>query len=256
MLAGVFGLAAARADLIEIAVTADATVYNDPTPLPRANGAGDYLFAGRNGENNNFSIRRGLLYFDLTGLLPSGAVITSSVLRLFVSASPLGGDPTDPFTLHRVSTAWGEGPSAPSGFGASGTTPQAGDATWYHTFYSNAFWSTAGGDFAAGASATQDVGGVGLAFFSSPQMGADVQAWLDNPGQNFGWILIGEESSSMNARRFLSGDQDDLDSAPTLIIGYDLIPEPATWVLALSGLVLVGYRLMAVRDQDRISDDP
>ena len=48
--------------IVEIIAGRDATIYNDPTSTPLGNGSGQYFFAGRNGENNNFALRRGLLY--------------------------------------------------------------------------------------------------------------------------------------------------------------------------------------------------
>ena len=49
-------------------------------------------------------------------------------------------------------------------------------------------WATAGGDFAATASATQDVTGIGFYTWSGPQMIADVQGRANNSATDFGWI--------------------------------------------------------------------
>jgi len=52
-----------------------------------------------------------------------------------------------------------------------------------------------GGDFSAIVSASQSVGPVGFYTWNSTQMVSDVQSWLDNPGFNFGWLVLGDEST-------------------------------------------------------------
>ena len=81
----------------------------------------------------------------------------------------------------------GEGDGAPA-------TPN--DATWRHRFFDTIFWTMQGGDFSATVSASQSVGGVGQYTWSSAQMVADVQLWLDSPTSNFGWLVLGDETAS------------------------------------------------------------
>jgi spore coat protein A len=91
---------------------------------------------------------------------------------------------------------WGEGTSnanAQEGQGAPATT---NDATWRHRFYSTLFWTTQAGDFSGTMSASQSVGAIGFYTRSSAQMVVDVQSWLDNPASNFGWLVLGDESST------------------------------------------------------------
>ena len=50
-------------------------------------------------------------------------------------------------------------------------------------------------------------------------MVADVQRWLSNPGQNFGWMIISDsEATWSTARRF--GARQDAINAPALEIEY------------------------------------
>jgi spore coat protein A len=51
---------------------------------------------------------------------------------------------------------------------------------------------------------------------------ADVQSWLDNPGQNFGWILIGNEAQNETAKVFGTRQNTDNGGAnqPELTINY------------------------------------
>jgi len=64
------------------------------------------------------------------------------------------------------------------------------------------FWTTEGGDFFGTVSASQSVGAIGSYTWSSAQMVADVQSWLDNSTINFGWLVRGDESGSATAKRF------------------------------------------------------
>ena len=97
---------------------------------------------------------------------------------------------------------WGEGISnAPDPEGA-GTPATTNDATWLHTFFPNSFWATPGGDFVATASARTVVDDEDLYTWRSAQMVMDVQAWLDQPDTNFGWLLQGGEGSTQTAKRF------------------------------------------------------
>ena len=52
-------------------------------------------------------------------------------------------------------------------------------------------------------------------------MVADVQSWLDNPASNFGWLVLGDESTIATAKRF---DTRESASPPVLTIQY--IPGP------------------------------
>ena len=48
-------------------------------------------------------------------------------------------------------------------------------------------------------------------------MVADVQSWLDNPANNFGWLVKGDESTSTTAKRF---DSRQSTVPPVLTIEY------------------------------------
>ncbi len=75
------------------------------------------------------------------------------------------------------------------------------DATWIHRFFDTDFWATPGGDYAPEASASAVIAGTGFYVWSAPGMVADVQAWLDQPSDDYGWILIGNESTGATAKR-------------------------------------------------------
>jgi spore coat protein A len=53
-------------------------------------------------------------------------------------------------------------------------------------------------------------------------MVADVQGWLDNPSQNFGWIVIGDEGQNETAKQFATRENTDNGGAnkPELIVNY------------------------------------
>jgi hypothetical protein len=106
-----------------------------------------------------------------------------------------------------------------------------GDATWIHTFFPDQFWVVPGGDFGAVASASAVVGGPGP--YTWDGLAADVQSWLDNPGSNFGWIVIGDESMLDSVRRFASGQYPVISERPVLTVDYTP-PAEAPLVLAVS----------------------
>ena len=49
---------------------------------------------------------------------------------------------------------------------------------------------------------------------------ADVQDWVDNPSGNFGWILIGNESTTSTVKRFASKDNPVMASQPALTVKF------------------------------------
>jgi len=181
----------------------DNTIYSESDD--RSNGAGQYFFSGRNSTGN---YRRALLAFDIAAAVPAGSTIDSVVLELYVSRTSSGVSGVD---LFRVLTGWGEGTSVAAGNEGGGAIATDGDATWRYPFYNiedpkaAPFWNTLGGDFAAIASAGTGVGGIGFyTWGSNPSIVADVQAWLDVPQSNFGWVLIGDEGPFRSTKRFSS----------------------------------------------------
>ena len=204
----------AKQAVIPLSPVQDNTLYENATGST-SNGAGSFTFVGSIATG---PVRRALLAFDIAGNIPAGSTINSAVLTLHMSRT-VAGDET--VTLHRLLANWGEGTSnadTQEGQGAPATT---GDATWLHTFFNSSFWASAGGDFTAAPSASTVVGDV--AFYtwgSTTQMVADVQSWLDNPGSNFGWILLGNESMSRTAKRFDSRENVTPANRPMLVIDY------------------------------------
>lgn len=195
----------------------DNTLYEDATGS-LSNGAGQYFFAG---TTNVGQIRRGLIAFDLSTAISGGSTVLSATLILSMSRTIIGAQPV---ALHPVLADWGEGSSDAAGEEGIGTGSTPGDATWLHTFYDGSLWTTAGGDFAATASATTLVGDLGSYQWSSPQMVTDVQAWIDTPANNFGWLLLGDETPIMTAKRFDSRENPTEANRPMLVITYEPPP--------------------------------
>ena len=183
----VVGLARpALTDTVTLTASRDVKLYEDGQG-DRANGSGQYLFVGRTGQPQT---RRALIAFDIDGGLPADVTITSATLALNLSKTPTSGRTA---TLHRVLANWGEGSSNAASQEGDGTTAATGDATWLHTFHDTQRWASAGGDFEAGSSASRSIGSAGPYTWSSAGMVNDVQAWLDDPSTNFGWVIRGGE---------------------------------------------------------------
>ena len=208
----------ASAAIIVINPSKDNTLYEyDPVEGDHSNGAGFHFFAGENGMGE---LRRGVLAFDVAGTIPAGSTIIAVSLTMNMSMTLAGAETVE---LHKLLADWGEGTShAPSGEG-DGAPATTNDATWRHRFFDTIFWTTEGGDFSATVSASQSVGGAGQYTWSSTQMVADVQSWLDDPASNFGWLVLGNETTIITAKRF---DTRESASPPMLTIQYRVTPTP------------------------------
>jgi hypothetical protein len=202
----------ASANIINIMPGKDNTLYEyDPAEGDHSNGAGFHFFAGENGMGE---LRRGVLAFDVAGSIPPGSTITAVSLSMNMSMTPTGAVTVE---LHKLLADWGEGTShAPMGEG-DGAPATPTDATWRHRFFDSVFWTTQGGDFSATVSASQSVDVIGQYTWSSAQMVADVQSWLDNPASNFGWLVLGDETAIATAKRF---DTRESASPPILTIEF------------------------------------
>jgi len=225
----------AGADSVTIGAGRDNTLYESATGS-LSNGAGPSFFVGRTNQITG-SIRRGLVWFDVAAAVPAGATIQSVQLKLTMSQTTSGAMNLG---LHRVSAAWGEGASDAGLAGGSGVPAQPGDATWKHRFHPGTLWTALGGDFAALAGATVSVDAAGeYVWGSTPELVADVQAWLAAPADNHGWLLRGNEGVAPSVKKFESRETTDPAFRPALTIEYSLpVPAvPATW-----GRVKDGYR--------------
>jgi hypothetical protein len=211
----------AAADTVLIPASRDATIIEDPDGA-LANGSGPFFFAGRNNQEQN-SVRRALLRFDVAGALPHQAIIEAVSLTLYMA-------PSNPemreLRLYRVLADWGEGSSSSTGGGGAPSLP--GDATWLHTFWDAAFWVHSGGQFLGRASSAIQV--AGSAFYtweSNPHLVQDVALWKTAPRRNFGWILIGDETTRQTVKSFASREHPDLALRPALEVTYRLPGPPS-----------------------------
>src|SRR2546423_2374075 len=208
-----FVACSANAAIINITPSKDNTLYEyDPTEGDLSNALGFHFFAGATAMGE---LRRGVIAFDIAGNVPAGSTITAVTLSLNMSQTALEIERV--IELHQLLADWGEGTSQAAGEEGTGAPATPNDATWRHRFFDTIFWTTEGGDFSATVSASQLVGDVGVYTWSSPQMVADVQSWLENPDANFGWLVLGDESGAGTAKRF---DTRESASPPVLTILY------------------------------------
>jgi hypothetical protein len=226
--------ATARGDLVSIAATRDATLYQSADGSI-ANGAGQSFFAGK---TNQSMIRRALINFDVASYIPDGATITAA--RLTLNLAQVNGGARS-VSIHRSLSSWTSGASDPTDNEGAGAPALIDDATWLYSSYDGAgggvAWTTAGGDFGAFASDTIMTNALGLYTWSSLGILNDVRLFASDPTQNFGWFILGDESAAGTARRF-----DSCDSAaaggvvPQLEIEFTSVPNPGPIAL----LVLAG----------------
>src|SRR6266567_6993834 len=193
--------ATSPAAVVTNSATKDNTLYDTgSTTTFLSDGAGETFTAGR--TDNGLRRRAVIAFTGLSTAIPSGSVITNVILQLYMDQS---SDTTTlrPVTLYRLVADWGEGTSNVNGGEGKGATPTPGDATWFHRFYSTNFWSVPGGDYMSTARATRMVSNVnGVNTWSSSNLIADVQAWLDLAASNNGWLLIGDETTNHTTRQF------------------------------------------------------
>jgi hypothetical protein len=207
------GPSLAIAQLANINPIKDNTLYEfDAAEGDVSNALGNHFFAG---ETAMGELRRGVLAFDIAGNIPAGSTILGVTLSLNVSRTGL--DTPRNVELHKMLADWGEGTSVAPGEEGEGAPATTNDATWRHRFFDTIFWTIEGGDFSGTVSASQSIGPVGVYTWSSSQMRTDVQSWLDDPASNFGWLVLGDESDILTAKRF---DTRESASPPVLSIIY------------------------------------
>ncbi len=212
----------AAAETIELEPIRDATLI-ESAEGEWANGSGTALFAGRTSQARD-ARRRALVEFDVASAVPTGAWIVRAELVLQLTPSnPLPAE----VQLHRATAPWSEGPSVAGGGGGAASLP--GDATWLHSSYPDGFWSSPGGDFEREPSASRLVSEAGsYRWASTLRVVEDVQTWLDEPSDNFGWIVIGDEGSPTTSKRFASREEtDDPSLRPRLVIEFESSCEEA-----------------------------
>jgi hypothetical protein len=239
-----FACADLQAEVLEIAPAMDTTLFEDEDGR-LGNGSGQYLFIGRTWDENGIDklLRRAVIKFDLSSL-PRGSTINAASFSITIDQVPPAATGAV-ITLHSITSDWGEGASNAPGPEGRGTLAQADDATWLHTFWDSGFWTTPGGDFAAGAVASESISSSpqSVTFNSSPLLVNAVQGWVDEPASNYGWILLGDEVFMQNARRILSRENTN-PGGPLLTVEYTAPPPAAIPALTKTGLMVLVLSLL------------
>ncbi len=225
-------VSAGRDGLIVVTIPArrDTTLYEDDNGA-LANGAGATIFAGTNADSLR---RRAALHFDVIGNIPAGSVVNDATLRLY-NAGTVGTDTAHNLSLHLLSRNWEEGAVDAGEPGADGGPSESGESTWIHTDFDTGFWTTPGGDFVSPARATAAVAGVGTYSWSSADLLSDTQNWLDDPDNNFGWLLLGDETAANTVKAFRSDEHSTLSQQPVLRVVFSLNGGPGGPTLGTIG---------------------
>jgi hypothetical protein len=208
------------------------------------------------GTTQNGPRTRGLFRFDPAAVLPTNALIVSASVAFELTGQPAMGEtiPSASFGLHRMFRPWGEGTKTNGPFAiGQGQPASPGEVTWESAFHPTNHWAVPGGqagaDFAVFESAStfvEDTGNSPYTFGPTPELAADVQLWLNQPGTNFGWMLLcADEGPRFTARRFAS--REDVNNAPRLVVQYFVPPrfarvEPWGDFLLLSFRAEAGHR--------------
>jgi hypothetical protein len=217
----VVGAESGKAVTVQIPPSKDNTLFESTTG-GLSNGIGWYFFAGRTSQLTN-SIRRGIIAFNLADSVPPGSTIQAVTLTINCSKAATAFSRT--ITLRKVISDWGEGSTDAvcnfnnEGCGGGSTI---NSVTWIHRFYNSDFWGAPGGDFSGTTSGSVNVTTIGsYTFASTSQMVADLQGWVDNPANNFGWVLIGSESVAATAKRFDTKENPTAANRPYLTVTFE-----------------------------------
>lgn len=190
----------------------DNTIY-ESTAGNLSNGLGELLLCGKNANNQK---RRILIKFDLS-FIPANSIVSN----LNLDVRGILGNTMYPISIHRLTKDWGEGNSNAGYPGNSGTNATTNDATWTQNLFGSSNWTSPGGDFVSIASdTTTSIGNSGPIHFNSQQFINDLQFFIDNPSQNFGWIIIGDESNTNTINGFHSRQSSISQLYPELAITY------------------------------------
>ena len=185
-----------------------------------SSGACDSIFSGNIDDQTVPAARRALIQFDIAGAVPPGSVINSVTLNMAVTRGSNHVDST--FSLHRVTTAWGEGTNG-CGVrgGGQGEPASPGSATWNDAEAGANAWGAPGGDYNGTASGSTLINNTTPVWDSTAAgngaMRNDVESWLASPAANYGWVLIGDEANPTTTRRF---DSREGGFAPQLVIDF------------------------------------
>ncbi|MFO1064612.1 MAG: hypothetical protein U0892_12180 [Pirellulales bacterium] len=161
---------------------------------------------------------RGLLAFDLSQI-PAGSTINSVTLSVWVNLTFSNSTPS--VELHKVTTNWGEGASAPTRFMPPYGTAKTNDATWTNNFYPSSSWTNPGGDFSFAVSSSVVIGAdnKSYTFPSTSQLVADVQSWVNSSTTNFGWLIKGDETQE-SGKMIDTKESTTAAHRPTLTVNY------------------------------------
>lgn len=231
--------APALADSVILQPIADTSIFE---AFPDNNlGANENLVAG---ANANLQRGRALIRFDIAGAIPSNAIIESVSLTITVVITPPGGGASSIFDLRRLLVSWGEG----AGTGNAGLAANPGEATWNARFFPSNLWSMPGGsisnDISQGVSASLLLPDLGTyTFASTSNLVSDVQAWLQVPATNFGWILMSEsEDTAFTVRRIGSRES---TNAPSLMVQFAVPSTIITQTIeALDGNIRLSFQVV------------
>ncbi len=224
-------------EFVTVYAVQSATIYQEDTNA--ANGSGQYLFAGR--TNQGFA-RRSLLRFDLSAL-PIDALLQSVSVGMNVAQ---GNGGIRPMSLHRATQQWTTGASDPAGTESVGVAAMIGDCSWAWASSNGALggtpWNDEGGSFQSVASATSSTTVMGMQSWTSETLRADVESWLANPNENFGWFLLGDETVAGTSRRLDSAHAVVGGFLPSLQLEYTLAPAPSAVAMLGISRLLIGTR--------------
>lgn len=201
------------------------------------------------GVTESGHVSRGLIRFDLTGSLPEGSTITSVILTLYATRGPHRGGIASTIGAHKSLVPWQEG----TGTGNTGSAALSGDSTWSFRAHNSSPWAEAGGapgfDFSALASTSSAMNSLGAVVFpSTPAMIDVVQDWLAAPASNYGFFLLAVDESTPGSARRIASTEDFSQGLspvpaqpPALTITFDVIPEPASWILLAGAAALLFF---------------
>jgi hypothetical protein len=162
--------------------------------------------------------------FDVVGGVPAGSTVLSASLQMACTYTPALPTGAQTVSVHRLTRAWTEGTSTSGTVVGIGAPAAGGDATWASATSSGSIvnWTTAGGDFIAGASASATVDAAGTYTWpTNATMVSNVQLWLTTPAQNAGWIVRANETANQRSAKVFGTREDPVAAQrPRLTVSF------------------------------------